>query len=94
MVPGQGSTGNVSPKIQGARDDLSVGVLEKELADEKARVPQGEEDAARRDKNIASLEKDIANRKPPVKVADKAEAAKLPKGTRFVTPDGRVMVRT
>jgi hypothetical protein len=93
MVPGQGSTGNVSPAIQGARDDLSVGVLEKELADETARVPQGEEDAARRDKNIASLKKDIANRKPPVKVASKEDAAKLPSGTRFVTPDGRVMVR-
>lgn len=29
----------------------------------------------------------------PVKVSTPAEAAKLPKGTRYVTPDGRVMVR-
>jgi hypothetical protein len=28
----------------------------------------------------------------PVKVSGPAEAAKLPKGTQFVTPDGRVMV--
>lgn len=29
----------------------------------------------------------------PVKVGTPAEAAKLPKGTRYVTPDGKVMVR-